>query len=255
MNNPGYICLPFMLLVGAMSFLLAPPSALIFPALAVLFSCGYFIYFIVRKGLHRDVFKALLFSLAIVLIAFIPIVGWLILIAFAIYNITQSLVGLKSLLQDIVTSALFYALLFARFIFDISSPLVITLLAIGWLALSVIYCRRLNTLPLREALFKISVMWLSIPLAALTLVSIMSSLSSLFRITSSTLSRSVINSQSVAGHIRAGGYINPYTREVTRTVSETVTRVTPGAGAVTSAVTKEVAQTVRQPDEDDPSHP
>jgi hypothetical protein len=90
-----------------------------------------------------------------------------------------------------------------------------------------------------------SVMWLSIPFAALTIISIVSALGNLFRTVSSTITRSVISPQMVSAHMRGGIPIDAYTRNITTSVTSTVTHLAPGAGVITAGVTGDLAQKVK----------
>jgi hypothetical protein len=249
MNKSGKICLAFMTFIGAITFLLPAGAALLSVTLAGLFSFGYFIYYIIYRDLHHDIIGSIVLAFLVMALVAIPIVGWLILLAFVFYNIAKALEGLKSLLPDVVTSGIIYMLLGASTALNSKDTGVLILLAVLYMAVTVFYCRQLSQLPTREALFKMSIMWLSIPFAALMIISIVSSLANLFKAISSTISRSVLTPQTVSAHMRAGVPVGEYTRNITSTVSSTVTHITPGSGALTSAVTKEIAQKITPPKE------
>ncbi|MDO7928872.1 hypothetical protein Q6A51_18960 [Pseudomonas sp. KFB-139] len=246
MNQSGYLCLAFMLVVGCLSFFLQPEAAGVSFALIALFSCSYFVYFLIKNNLHHGIIRGLLLSVLIMALAVIPVIGWIVVIGFVIYNISKAVDGLKSLIPDVLTSVVIYGLLLARLAFDIRDPLAIAVLASAYLVAAIIYCRSLNGLTTRNALFKMSIMWLSIPFAALTVISIVSALGNLFRTISSTITRTVLTPQVVSAHMRGGIQIEEYTRTISTSVNETVTRVVPGVGGVvTTSMAGEVAQKVK----------
>lgn len=247
MNDSGKICLALMTVIGAITFLLPSGAAMLSVSLAGLFSFGYFIYYIIYRDLHHDIIGSIMLAFLVMALVAIPVIGWLVLLAFVIYNISKALEGLKSLLPDVVTSGIIYMLLGATVAVDGKHAWVLVVLAVLYMTAAVFYCLQLSRLPTREALFKMSIMWLSIPFAALMIISIFSSLANLFKAVSSTITRSVLTPQTVSAHMRAGVQVGEYTRNITSTVSSTVTQISPGSGAITSAITKEVAQHMTPP--------
>lgn len=245
MNNSGRMPFALMMLIGAISFLMPPDGAILSVAVACLFSFGYFVYYIIYRDLHHDIIGSIILAFLIMALVAIPVIGWIILLAFVFYNIAKALEGLKTLTPDIITSAIIYGLLCAHSTLRVEDTAALIAFAAVYAVVAFAYCRQLNRLPLREALFKMSVMWLSIPFAALMIISIFSSLANLFKAVSSTLTRSVITPQTVSAHVRAGVDVAAYTRNVSSTVMTTTTHLVPGSGALTSAVTKEMAQTVK----------
>lgn len=246
MNKSGYLCLALMMAVGGTSFFLQPEAALAALGLIALFSFGYFVFYLIRNNLHHGIIKSLLLSILVLAIGFIPVLGWIVVIGFVIYNVAKALEGLKSLLPDVLASLVIYGLLCARLAFDIRDPMAIAALAGAYLIASILYCRSLNGLSTEQALFKMSVMWLSIPFAALTIISIVSALGNLFRTLSSTVTRTVLSPQMVSAHMRGGVAIDAYSRNISSTVTSTVTSIAPGAGVITAGVTGEVAQNLKK---------
>lgn len=246
MNKSGYLCLTLMLAVGGPSFFLPPEIAGASIASIALLSFVYFVYFLIKNDLHHDIIGGILLSFLVMALGVIPVIGWIIVIGFVIYNIGRALEGLKCLLPDVLASAVIYGLLIARFALNVRDPAVIAGLAGCYLVATIFYCRTLNGLATQNALFKMSVMWLSIPFAALTIISIVSALGNLFRTISSTVTRTVLTPQVVSAHIRAGMPIDAYTRNISTTVTSTVTQIAPGAGVVTAGVAGEVSQKVKK---------
>jgi len=246
MNKSGYLCLAFMIAVGGMSFFLQPEAALASLAMIALFSFGYFVFYLIRNNLHHGIIKSLLLSVLVLAIGFIPILGWIVVIGFVIYNISKALEGLKSLVPDVLASIVIYGLLSARLAFDIRDPMAIAIIAGVYLIASILYCRSLNGLSTEHALFKMSVMWLSIPFAALTIISIVSALGNLFRTVSSTITRTIVSPQMVSAHMRGGVAIDAYTRNISSSVTSTVSSIAPGAGVITAGMTGDLAQNVKK---------
>ena len=246
MNKSAYLCLAFMIATGGMSFFLQPEAALASLALIALLSFGYFVFYLIRNNLHHGIIKSLLLSVLVMAIGVIPVLGWIVIIGFVIYNISKALEGLKSLMPDVLASLVIYGLLGARLAFDIRDPMAIAVLAGAYLIAAILYCRSLNGLSTEHALFKMSVMWLSIPFAALTIISIVSALGNLFRTVSSTITRTVLTPQMVSAHMRGGVPIDAYTRNISSTVTSTVTSMAPSTGVITAGVTGEVAQNLKK---------
>jgi hypothetical protein len=232
--------------VGGMSFFLQPAAALASFAVIALFSFGYFVFYLIRNNLHHGIIKSLLLSVLVLAIGFIPVLGWIVIIGFVIYNISKALEGLKSLVPDVLASLVIYGLLCARLAFDIRDPLAIAAIAGLYLIASILYCRSLNGLSTEHALFKMSVMWLSIPFVALTIISIVSALGNLFRTVSSTITRTIVTPQMVSAHMRGGMPIDAYSRNISTSVTSTVTNIAPGAGVITAGVTGDLAQNVKK---------
>ncbi|NIE78111.1 hypothetical protein F3J45_27160 [Pantoea sp. Ap-967] len=245
MTTSGTLTFAIMMLLGAISFLMPPDGAVLAVGLACLFSFAYFVYYIIYRDLHHDIIGGVLLALLVMALVAIPVIGWLILLAFVFYNIAKALEGLKALTPDIITSFGIYGLLCAHSFLNVKDAAAVIAFAAVYTVAALAYCRQLNRLPLREALFKLSVMWLAIPFAVLMVISIFSSLANLFKAVSSTITRTVITPQTVSAHVRSGVEVAAYTRNVTSTVTSTVTNYVPGSGAVTSAVAKEVARAAK----------
>ena len=246
MNGSGYQCLILMIIVGCPAFFLPPEVAGASIGLIALFSFSYFVYFLIKNDLHHNLIRGIALSLLVMALGVIPFVGWILIIGFVIYNIGRALEGLKSLLPDILASSAIYGILLARFVLDVHDPLAIAGLITTYLVASFFYSRTLDGLATPNAFFKMSIMWLSIPFAALTIISIVSALGNLFRTISTTITQTVVTPQVVSAHMRGGVTIDAYTRNISKTVIRTVTEVAPGAGVVTAGVTGEVAQKVSE---------
>lgn len=246
MSKSGYLCLVLMMSVGGPAFFLPPEIAGASIASIALLSFGYFVYFLIKNDLHHGIIGCILLSFLIMALGVIPVIGWIVIIGFVLYNISRALEGLRSLFPDVLASLVIYGILTARFALDIHDPIVLAALAGSYLVASVIYSRSLNELATQNALFKLSIMWLSIPFAVLTIISIFSALGNLFRTISTTITRTVVTPQMVSAHMRAGTAIDAYTRNISKTVTSTVTQVVPGAGVVTAGAAGELAQKVSE---------
>lgn len=238
--------LGLMMVAGGLGFFLPRGDAWLSLLVIALCSAGCFVTFIVKNGLHREILRGLMLALVVMAVGFIPVIGWIVIIGFALYNIVRAVDGLKSLVPDVLTSLVIYGLLYSRLIFDIRDPIAIGALVVAYVVVAAWYCRTLAELPADLALFKLSIMWLSIPFVFLTIVSLVSALGNLFRTLSSTVSRTVLSPQLVSGHMRGGIEIGAYTRNVTTTVTQTVTAVAPSAGVVVAGATGGFAETVKK---------
>ncbi len=235
-----------MAIAGGLGFLLPRDDAWLSLVIIALGSGACFITFIFRNGLHKDILAGLLLTLGVMAIGFIPVIGWIVVVCFVLYNIARTLDGLKSLIPDVLVSAVIYGLMYSRLIFNITDPIAIGLLFTVYLLVSARYCRSMAALPSELALFKMSVMWLSIPLVVLTIVSLVSALGNLFRSVSSSVTRTVLSPQVVAGHMRNGIEISSYTRTISSTVTESVTKLAPSAGVIAAGVAGETAQALKK---------
>jgi len=245
MSQAGIPCLAFMILIGCLSFFLPPEAVAISISIVVLFAGPYFLYYLFKHNLHHDIIRGFLLSLLVMALGMIPVLGWIAIIGFLIYNIARAVDGLKSLVPDALVSIVIYALLCARVMFDIHTPLAIAGLAFAYLAVAVLYCRTLDHLEPELAWFKLSIMFLAIPFCVLTVVSIVSALGNLFRTVGSSLTRTLITPQTVSGHMRNGMRIDAYTRNITTTVTTTVTHTVPSVGTITATAAADVAQKVK----------
>ncbi|MBF8733130.1 hypothetical protein IRZ59_22115 [Pseudomonas guariconensis] len=246
MQKSGYLCLAFMIAVGFPSFFLDREMMTASLLAIAAFSFGYFVFYLIRHKLYHGMLQGILLSLLVIAFSFVPVLGWIVLIGFVLYNIAKALEGLKVLVPDVLVSALIYGLLTARVAFDVRDLLAISVLAMIYLCVCVQYCRRLQGLGTELALFKMSIMWLSIPFVVLTIVSIVSALGNLFRTVSSTFTRTILTPQTVSAHMRAGVQVAEYTRHVQSSVTQTVTQVLPGAGATIAGASGGLAGDVKQ---------
>lgn len=235
--------------VGGLNFLLPPKDFLLSLTLVALLSFGYFVFFLVRNNLHQDIIRSVLVSMLIFVIGFIPIFGPIVVLGFVIYNISRAVDGLKSLIPDILTSIFVYGLLAARVVFDAHDDLYVMVLAGVYFLTVIAYCRTLDGLPTEQALFKMSVMWLSVPLAAMIIMSILSALGRIFRVFNTTVTSTRVLPQNVSAHMRGGVQIDAYTRNVTSTVTSNVIQVAPGSGVVAASVTGEVSKKMKEEQE------
>lgn len=246
MNNSEKICLSLALGVGAINFLVKPHHILFVILLIFLFSFVYFINHLFYINAHKDIAKGILVSFFFLLIALIPFIGIIIFIGFILYNVAKTMESLKQLVPEIMFSIAIYLCLLSPIIFSMTSLPMKLIPASIYAVLVIAYCKRLTHLETRDGLFLFSLMWLSVPLAVLMLVSIINALASMLKISIGSLSRNVISSQNVGAHIRAGSLVSGYTRNVASTVTESVVNLMPGAGGVTSSITKEVADKIVQ---------
>ena len=77
-------------------------------------------------------------------------------------------------------------------------------------------------------------MWISAPLIAILIITIVSAVRSAFRTVISTTTSPIRVTQNVSGYVRGDTIVSNYTREVSRTIT-TTTSILPG-GAMTASV-------------------
>lgn len=216
--------------------------------LSIAVALVYFIYYLISTGAHLSIFKGLIFSVIVLSICAFTPVGWIIIIGFILYNISKSVNGIKNLLPEAIYSAILLASLYGM---SKDSHLgdSIQLAAIAVYGLTALnYCRRISKLGLntRDALFRLSSMWLSIPLLLLLVVSIFSSIRNMFNFSTLTTSNVVRTPQQVSAHTRViGGQavdVAEYTRHVSSTVTQVQTQILPGTGAISAQLGRNMAE-------------
>lgn len=205
----------------------------------------YFVYYLYKIGAIKEILIGILKSLLILLCALIPVIGIVILVGFVIYNVIKSLQFLRQMLPEIIFSFAIYAALAGALLLKYQGNPWFYAPAALYALLALAYTAKLAQQERSTALFKMSFMLLSLPIAWVTIVAAVQSLANMLRITVSTLGRPTVITQNVAGYVRTSGtVVDAYTRSVTQVLPETITQVTAGTGAVTSAVLKESAKKI-----------
>lgn len=242
MRNTGFVILLPLWAIGLSVFLGPAFSAILVVTFAFFASAAFFVYYLIHRDVHLEILAKIALGLLVLLVGLIPVVGWLVVMTFVIYNLVRSSQGLIALLPDMIMSLIIYSLLLARVVVGgQATEGAVPALAGLYALVTFLYAFYMRRLPVREALFKVSVMWLAIPLAAITIATIVSSLSSLIRSVTSVVHHPVQVTQSVGAHTRAGVEVNSYTRDVVRMTTTLVTSYSPGAGAVMSSVAPALA--------------
>ncbi|WP_024764872.1 hypothetical protein [Pseudomonas nitroreducens] len=90
MNKSGYLCLTLMLAVGGPSFFLPPEISGAAIASIALLSFVYFVYFLIKNDLHHNIIGGILLSFLVMALGVIPVIGWIIVLGFVIYNIGRA---------------------------------------------------------------------------------------------------------------------------------------------------------------------
>jgi len=221
--------------LGGMAFLLhKEAAALIMPIAA--FSILFFIYYIISEDLWQEILGNVLLGFVFLLLAAVPVIGWILFAGWVIYNISKAIDGIKSIFPDAIFSIFLYLLLFSENLFSIDEDLM-------WLPLSVyavstaIYSVSISNSSLKDAVFRISTMWLSCLFIVLMISSIFASLRSLFSFSSSRVMGSVRTTQNVSGYTRADGtFVDGYTRGVSMPVENIKVQFNPDAGSIRGGV-------------------
>lgn len=242
-NESKNICFYIMLLIGAPSFI-APEFSFITLPIIMFSSAAYFIYFLISEGHASEIVWGILKGFLIIIIAsIIPFIGPIILIGWIIYNIAKAVDSIKSLFPEAVFSIILYACLAYPLIDFLATrhevnyiPRIIA--GLIYIVVAFNYNNRLKkqASSTKDQLFKLSLMWISAPLIAILIITIVSAVRSAFRTVISTTTSPIRVTQNVSGYVRGDTIVSNYTREVSRTITTTTTSILPGAGAMTASV-------------------
>ncbi|QWT40923.1 hypothetical protein [Dickeya dadantii] len=250
--GPG-LCFLLLLAVWAGVFFI--PEAIFFVVPGMIgFALLFFIYYLASEGHLADILGGIVLSVILMAIAAaIPVIGWLILICWILYNIARAFESIQNLLPDALLSAALYASLLIPVIYQldhydnsntwltIGCGIVYFFAAVGC---SARISDRSDT-P-KHSLFLFSVMLLSVPMIVLLFASIVASLRAAFQ--TSLVKTTVKLPQSVSGYTTARGtVVADYTRNVTQTV--VTSSIIPGGGAVGASLTGSLAKLSTSDDE------
>lgn len=244
-TGPG-LC--FLLLLAVWGGVFFVPEA-IFIVVPGMIGCAllFFIYYLASEGHLAGILGGIIVSVILMAIAAaIPVVGWIILIGWILYNIARAFESIKNLLPDALLSAVLYASLLIPVIvqfnhYGSSNPLLTAGCGVVYFVAAAVCTSRIgerSDTP-KHSLFLFSVMLLSVPMIVLLIASIVASLRTAFQ---TNLARTTAKMpQSVSGYTRANGtVVADYTRNVTQTVVTSTT--VPGAGAVGASLTGSLAE-------------
>lgn len=248
-NNKAFplgilISLGIFLLLGGVNFFYYKWD-IIYSFLSIIISSFlYFIYYLIDSGEFKNILASIFFSALIMALTVIPIIGVIILILFVIYNISKALEGIKNLFPEACFSLVFYALLASKQMLklDFSQSIISFLI---YVIAAIIYHVRLSKLNLntKTIYFRISIMFISIPLISILVISIISSLRNIFSANNYTRSSIIKTPQQVSGYTNSYGTdVASYTRNISSTVTENITQITAGSGALTSSMIKSISE-------------
>ncbi len=249
--GPG-LC--FLLLVAVWAGVFFLPEAIIFilPGMMA-FALLFFIYYLASEGHLAGMLRGMVISFILMAIAAaIPIIGWIVLICWILYNIGKAFEGIKNLLPDALLSVTLYASLLIPVIYHLNNSDSNVWLTAGCgvvyfiaAAASVGRISERSATP-KHTFFLFCVMLLSVPMIMLLIASIFASLRAAFRM--SLVKTSATLPQSVSGYTTARGtVVADYTRNVTQTV--VTSTIVPGAGAVGASLTRSLAEVSTPADE------
>lgn len=241
-NESKNICFYIMLLIGAPSFIVPELSFFTLPII-MFSSVAYFIYFLISEGHASEIVWGILKGFLIIIVAsIIPFIGPIILIGWIIYNIAKAVDSIKSLFPEAIFSIILYACLAYPLIDLLASRYEINYIpriiaGLIYVVVAFNYNNRLKkqASSTKDQLFKLSLMWISAPLIAILIITIVSAVRSAFRTVISTTTSPIRVTQNVSGYVRGDTIVSNYTREVSRTITTTTTSILPGAGAVTAS--------------------
>ncbi|HBL7242143.1 TPA: hypothetical protein LS257_004848 [Serratia liquefaciens] len=250
--GPG-LCFLLLLAVWAGVFFIPEAIFLVVPGM-IGFALLFFIYYLASEGHLAGILGGIVVSVILMAIAAaIPVIGWIILICWILYNIARAFESIKNLLPDALLSAALYASLLIPVIYqfnhyDTSNALLTAGCGIVYFfaaAGAIVRISERSDTP-KHSLFLFSVMLLSVPMIVLLFASIVASLRTAFQ-TSLVKTTSKLP-QSVSGYTTARGtVVADYTRNVTQTV--VTTTIVPGGGAVGASLTGSLAELSTTADE------
>ena len=233
-------------ILGGINFFFPGWEAIYTFAIVIVSSAFYFIYYIFASGEFKNILAGIFISALIMALAVIPVLGWIILILFVLYNISKALDGIKNLFPEACFSLLFYGLL--------ASKQALELEFIGSIIAFIVYIIAAYNYHVRIAQFELdtratfyraSIMFLSVPLIAVLIVSIVSALRNIFAMTTHTRNVTIQTPQQVSGYTNSyGTEVASYTRNISSTVTEHVTQITVGSGALSSSMVRSLSESL-----------
>ncbi|MGM3173583.1 hypothetical protein [Dickeya lacustris] len=244
-NGPG-ICFLLLLILGGVVFFI--PESIVFALPVVIGSSFlYFIWYLISQRYLGNILGSMIISVILMgIAAAIPVIGWILLLIWILYNIAKTFESIKTLLPDALYSTVLYGCLLFPAIQNIAMTKTYTIACgVVYVITAVLYCSRLtqqaaNT---KQSIFYFSIMWLSVPFIALMFISIVASLRAAFRTVLTPVQTVVKTPQNVSAHMRGGVHVNAYTRTVT-TIQHSVTSQTmPGIGVVGASMVGSVSET------------
>lgn len=245
-NAGSGLCFLLLLAVWAGVFFIPEAIFLVVPGM-IGFALLFFIYYLASEGHLAGILGGIVVSVILMAIAAaIPVIGWIILICWILYNIARAFESIKNLLPDALLSAALYASLLIPVIYqfnhyDTSNALLTAGCGIVYFFAAAGAIARISErsdTP-KHSLFLFSVMLLSVPMIVLLFASIVASLRTAFQ--TSLVKTTAKLPQSVSGYTTARGtVVADYTRNVTQTV--VTSTIVPGGGAVGASLTGSLAE-------------
>ncbi len=236
----GGLCFLLLITVGVAAI---QTSRDLTPVIATILASSflYFVYYLIHTEQHIEIIGGIILSIILMgVAAVIPFIGPILLVLWILYNIGMSIQGIKNLLPDATWSLFLWSSLImpsvhgyeSYYMFWYGSYFVLAFCYSGWLTN--------QNFDIRTSLFKMSVMWMSIPIIALLIVSIISSLRSAFNVKTVMRSSVIKTPQQVSTHFRGDTLVQAYSRQIDQTVMTATKSVLPGSGAITSAIANSV---------------
>lgn len=253
-QNAGLgLCFLLLLAIWAGVFFIPEAIFLAVPGM-VGFALLFFIYYLVSEGHLAGILGGIVVSVVLMVIAgAIPVIGWIVLVCWILYNIARAFESIQNLLPDALLSVALYASLLIPAIYHFNgygnSNILLTIgcgIVYFFAAVGCTVRIRDRSDTSKHSLFLFSVMLLSVPMIVLLLASIVASLRAAFQ--TSLVKTTVKLPQSVSGYTTARGtVVSGYTRNVTQTV--VTSTIIPGGGAVGASLTGSLAKLSTTADE------
>ncbi len=250
-NSAAGLCFFILAAIWGAAFFIPESLILAIPLLmggAVLF----FIYFLASEGYLPGILTGIITSVVLMAVAaLIPVIGWLVLMAWIFYNIAKALESIKSLFPEAMISIALAASLLIPALYDLNTygeqnlPLKI-ICGIVYFAAAIICCARINarSSDTKHGLFLFSMMLLSVPMILLLLVSIVSALRTAFRMCMVQTTSIVKAPQQVSGYVRDNGtVVKGYERMIDVKVTSPTTLIPPNVsvGAVNASLAADLS--------------
>lgn len=250
--GPG-LCFLLLLAVWAGVFFIPEAIFLVVPGM-IGFALLFFIYYLASEGHLAGILGGVVVSIILMAIATaIPVIGWIVLLCWILYNIARTFESIQNLLPDALLSIVLYASLLIPVIYQFNHYDASNVLLTAGCGIAYFFAAAGCTVRIRDrsdtpkhSLFLFSVMLLSVPMIVLLFASVVASLRAAFQ--TSLVKMTAKLPQSVSGYITARGtVVADYTRNVTQTI--VTSTIVPGGGVVGASLTGSLAELSTTADE------
>ncbi|ATQ82897.1 hypothetical protein MOTT16_03110 [Moraxella osloensis] len=236
------VCSITLLGIGILNFFYPQWEWIYSFGLIYLLSFGYMVYYLVKTDKIKGIVGNLILTFVIMGVCAAPPLA-LILGLFILYNVITSLQNVRGMLRDALLSLIIFIPLILSDLFSIPKTVSFIMFVIGWLIFSNKLAKETNKNYLN---IRYSMALISVPLIAITIASIFSSLKNILNVTHTTAIQKRSMPTEVSSYVRQDGtFVSSHIRNQVRNVPITTTQITAGSGAMTSSVTRELSDVER----------